>query len=77
MNTIGMTREAAILGLARDLGVELEMAERWCDAWERFAKRHGVPRSAYFWDAARGWIDAQRSMETLVVGRPRSRGAAV
>ena len=40
--------------------------------------RHGVARSQYFWDAARGWIDAQRAMRKAVgpVERPRSRGAA-
>jgi len=78
MGAIERTREAAVEGLAQDLGVDLEKAERWCDAWMRFAKRHGVAWNPYFWDSARGWIDAQRSMETVVgpVERPRSRGTA-
>jgi hypothetical protein len=63
MNTIEGTRNAAIRRLARDLKVDLQKAERWCDAWERFAERHGVAWNPYFWDSARGWIDAQRSME--------------
>ena len=78
MGRIDPAREAAIQGLARDLGVSFQKAERWCDAWERFATRHGIAWDQYFWDAARGWIDAQRSMRKAVgpVERPRSRGAA-
>ena len=70
-------RNAAIRRLARDLRVDLEKAERWCDAWERFAERHGVAWTPYFWDSARGWIDAQRSMgragQDPLVGRPVAR----
>ena len=78
MDAIEKTRKAAIESLARDLRVDLEKAERWCDAWVRFAKRYGVAWNPYFWDSARGWIDAQRSTETVVrpVERPRSRGTA-
>jgi hypothetical protein len=78
VDAIEKAREAAIRGLARDLRVDFEKAERWCDAWERFAKRHGVAWNPYFWDSARGWIDAQRSMGKVVgpVERPRSRGVA-
>ena len=78
MGTIHSAREAAIHALARELGIDFQRAERWCDAWERFANRHGVPRSQYFWDSARGWIDAQRAMG-MVVGRAersRNRGLA-
>ena len=75
---IERTRKAAIRGLARDLGVDLEEAQRWCAAWERFAKRHGVVWNPYFWDSARGWIDAQRSMPEAdsPVEQPRVRRAA-
>jgi hypothetical protein len=55
-------KDEASMSIARDLAIDLEEAQRWCDAWERFAKRAGVnPRRPYYWDAARGWIDAQRS----------------
>jgi hypothetical protein len=43
--------------------MELQEAERWCDAWERFAERQRVPSGPYFWDSGRGWIDAQRGFE--------------
>ena len=56
-------RRTAIGIIARDLRIDLEEAQRWCDAWERFARRGGVPRGRYFWDSGRGWIDAQRSFE--------------
>lgn len=45
-----------------DEGVAIDAAERWCAAWEAEAERQGVRRSSpYFWDAGRGWIDAQRT----------------
>ena len=52
---------AAIRSLARDVGIDRDEAERWCAAWERFARQQGVARSPYFWDAGRGWIDAHRA----------------
>ena len=70
MDWIEKSRNAAILRLARDLNVDVGKAERWCKAWERFAKRHGVTWNPYFWDSARGWIDAQRSMRKLVAPSP-------
>jgi hypothetical protein len=56
-------RNAAIKIIARDLRIDREEAQRWCDAWEQFAKRGGVLRGRFFWDAGRGWIDAHRSFE--------------
>jgi hypothetical protein len=54
-------RYAASRHIARELRIDLEEAQRWCDAWERFAKRSGLaPSRPYYWDSARGWIDAQR-----------------
>jgi hypothetical protein len=40
-------------------GQSPEMAERWCDAWEREAELRGWQRSGEFWDHGRLWIDAQ------------------
>ena len=54
---------AAAKSIASDLHIDLAEAQRWCDAWDRFAKRHQVARGQYFWDSGRGWIDAQRSFE--------------
>ena len=43
-------------------GLSAEEATLWCATWEAEAKRQNLrPDSQYFWDAGRGWIDAQRS----------------
>ena len=42
-------------------GVPPDQAERWCATWEAEAARQGVARGLYYWDAGRGWIDAQRA----------------
>jgi len=44
-----------------DEGVAPDQAERWCAIWEAEAVRQGVVRGPYYWDAGRGWIDAQRA----------------
>ena len=57
-------RTAVMRELVND-GVAVEAAERWCAAWEAEAARQGIRRSSpFFWDAGRGWIDAQRSFAT-------------
>ena len=61
-DTFEQARAAAIRNLVRDLRIDPAEAERWCAAWEQFAHRHGGAESSYFWDAGRGWIDAQRAM---------------
>ena len=44
-------------------GVSAEESGFWCAAWEAEAERQGIQAdSQYFWDAGRGWIDAQRAM---------------
>jgi len=54
-------------------GQPLELAERWCDAWEREAESRGWERTAEFWDHGRLWIDAQvalrRSPDALLARR--------
>jgi hypothetical protein len=35
------------------------------------ARRQGGARSPYFWDAGRGWIDAQRAMGRLASSTER------
>ena len=42
-----------------DAGVPVDEAECWCATWEAVAEREGVVRGPYYWDAGRGWIDAQ------------------
>ena len=67
VDKIEQARAAAIRSLARDLRIDPSEAERWCVAWELFARRQGAARSVYFWDAGRGWIDAQRAMGRVVL----------
>jgi hypothetical protein len=48
-----------------EVGLAIDAAEHWCAAWEAEARRQGLrPSSPHFWDAGRGWIDAQRSFLT-------------
>jgi hypothetical protein len=43
-------------------GLTFVEAEGWCDVWERYAARQGVLSDRdFFWDAGKGWIDAQRA----------------
>jgi hypothetical protein len=39
-----------------------ELAERWCEAWEREAEQRGWPRSGDYWQHGQLWIDAQITM---------------
>ena len=42
-------------------GVSADDSAFWCAAWESEAERQGLRADTpYFWDAGRGWIDAQR-----------------
>lgn len=58
-------RAAALRELTTN-GLSAEDSECWCAAWEDEAERqHVQPDSPFFWDAGRGWIDANRSMPVL------------
>lgn len=60
-----VTARTSVMRELVDSGMAIETAERWCAAWEAEAERQGVRRtSPYFWDAGRGWIDAQRTFAT-------------
>ena len=65
-------REECRLHLTR-FGQPLELAERWCDAWEREAESRGWERTPEFWDHGRLWIDAQvalrRSPDAMLARR--------
>jgi hypothetical protein len=56
-----------------DDGQSLEVAERWCQAWEREAELDGRHRGGEFWEIGRRWIDAQigarRSPDAVLVRR--------
>jgi len=65
---IRRTRRARVRAGLMRAGVAPEMADRWCELWETEAAKQGMARDGdYFWDAGKGWIDAQR-MSTLPSG---------
>jgi hypothetical protein len=41
------------------IGQSPDLAERWCDAWEREAEVRGRARTGEFWEHGQLWIDAQ------------------
>jgi len=58
------SRRSIVLGLIHS-GIDSELAVRWCELWEAEATRQGIPADGdYFWDAAKGWIDAHRASTT-------------
>ena len=50
-----------------------DLAEEWCQAWEREAEAEGRPRSGEFWEDGMRWINAQtaarRSPHAVLVRR--------
>jgi hypothetical protein len=54
-------------------GQSADLAERWCEAWEREAALEGRARSPEFWEAGIRWINTQiaarRSPEAVLVHR--------
>jgi hypothetical protein len=61
MATRMATRHALITS-----GMSAETSAQWCAAWEAEAKRQNLrPDSKHFWDAGRGWIDAQRTFRRM------------
>ena len=41
------------------IGQAPDLAERWCDAWEREAELRGWQRTGEYWQHGQLWIDAQ------------------
>jgi hypothetical protein len=40
-------------------GLDVGVAERWCDAWEAEAALQGLEHGTAYWDAGKAWIDSQ------------------
>ena len=56
----GISRYALERILTSVRRLPMQEALAWCDKWEKYAVQSGLRLGApYFWDAARGWIDAQ------------------
>jgi hypothetical protein len=59
-NRIHLARRAAIRNvIMQSRGLDLAVAERWCDAWEAEAALQGLEHGNAYWDAGKHWIDAQ------------------
>jgi hypothetical protein len=55
-----------------------EEASDWCDKWEKHAAKSGLrSEAAYFWDSARGWIDAQLDVRPKEDEQPPARPVAL
>ena len=57
---IHIARRMAVRSRLAGEGIALELAERWCDAWE--AERQGLERgSPDFWRHGTKWVASERS----------------
>lgn len=57
---IHQARRAAIRNrLLGGSGMDPDIAERWCNAWEAEAALQGLARDRAYWEAGQLWIDAQ------------------
>ena len=54
-------RDAIRNVIMQSRGLDREVAERWCDAWEAEAALQGLERGSAYWDAGKAWIEAQCS----------------
>ena len=52
-------RDAIRNRLIGNTGLDRDVAERWCDAWETEAALRGLRRDGDYWEAGKLWIDAQ------------------
>ena len=52
-------REAIRNAIIESRGLDVDVAERWCDAWEAEAALQGVEKDRDFWQTGKVWIDAQ------------------
>ena len=58
---IFQARRDAIRNTLTGSGIDLETAERWCDAWEIEAAGRGMPKDGDYWTAGAEWIAAERA----------------
>jgi hypothetical protein len=62
---IRQSMQADVLTALTKQGVDARQAVEWCDLWEAETARQGITHvTEYFWDAAKGWIDAHRNSRT-------------
>jgi hypothetical protein len=56
---IYLARRAAITNILTGSGMDPDVANRWCDAWEAEAVLRDLDRDGDYWQAGKLWIDAQ------------------
>ena len=56
-----LNRRAAIRDQLTTGGMDQNVANRWCDAWEAEAALRQIGPGEDFWEAGKLWIDAQCS----------------
>ena len=56
---IHQARRVAIRNRLLGGAMDLDVAERWCDAWEAEAALQGIERGRDYWEAGKLWIDTQ------------------
>ncbi len=62
---IRQSMRADVLTALIQQGLDSRQAAEWVALWEVETSRQGITHSAdYFWDAAKGWIDAHRNSRT-------------
>ena len=71
--TTGSGRIALRGDLMRDHHLTWEQAERWCVAWREHAVSEGIEPGPYFWDSARGWVDAALAVDVSAPKKTRRR----
>jgi len=54
-----VARRIAIRSALTERGMDPDVAERWCDAWDAEAAMRGLARDGDYWDAGKLWIDTQ------------------
>jgi hypothetical protein len=56
---IHLARRAAIANTLTGSGMDPDVANRWCDAWEAEAALRDLERDGDYWQSGKLWIDAQ------------------
>ena len=58
-------RRTAIRSALTAAGMDPNVAERWCGAWEAEAALRRIAPGDDYWDAGKQWIDSQCSARKL------------
>jgi hypothetical protein len=60
LEQIHLARRDAIRDvIIQSRGLDPDVAERWCDAWEAEAVLQGIESSRDYWQVGKLWIDQQ------------------